>query len=251
MRKNVTRKQNSKRRNDDLILIIFVAIIIVATSIVGILQNDNRREDKKVEESEKVEINMGIAKAFENYVNSDSNSEDLEASIEANKIVNKKMANPVDETLSETETPTPMEATTEVTTEIVTEVVTEAPTEEPDKSFSEDDLYWLSHVIAAEVGNSTYESKAMCGLVVINRVNSSSFKAETIEEVIFSPGQYETVSNGKIYEEPDDESLEIARKILSGTIEFEIPSDVVYQAEFPQGSGIYCQIGYEYYCFDD
>lgn len=133
----------------------------------------------------------------------------------------------------------------------VAELTTEAETEEPTEYYSEDDLYWLSRVISAEVGNSTYESKAMCGLVILNRLNSPSFKAETIEEVIFSPGQYETVSNGKIYNEPDDESIEIARKILAGTIEIEIPADVVYQAEFRQGSGIYCQIGNEYYCFDD
>lgn len=131
----------------------------------------------------------------------------------------------------------------EGSTTVATEVATETE--------SEDDLYWLSRVISAEVGNSTYENKAMCGLVVVNRVNSPSFKAETVEEVIFSPGQYETVSNGKIYDEPDEESVEIARKILAGTIEIEIPADVVYQAEFRQGSGIYCQIGNEYYCFDD
>lgn len=139
----------------------------------------------------------------------------------------------------------------EESTTVAAELTTEAETEEPTEYYSEDDLYWLSRVISAEVGNSTYESKAMCGLVVLNRVNSSSFKAETIEEVIFSPGQYETVSNGKIYNEPDDESIEIAKKILEGTIEIEIPADVVYQAEFRQGSGIYCQIGNEYYCFDD
>ena len=139
----------------------------------------------------------------------------------------------------------------EESTTVAAELTTEAETEEPTEYYSEDDLYWLSRVISAEVGNSTYESKAMCGLVVLNRVNSSSFKAETIEEVIFSPGQYETVSNGKIYNEPDDESIEIAKKILEGTIEIEIPADVVYQAEFRQGSGIYCQIGNEYFCYDD
>ena len=145
----------------------------------------------------------------------------------------------------------PNETATALVPEVTTEIVTEAPTEEPKQSYSDEELYWLSHAIAAEVGNSTYESKAMCGLVIINRVNSVSFKADTIEKVIFSPGQYETVSNGKIYNEPDEESIEIARKILEGTIEIEIPADVVYQAEFRQGSGIYCQIGNEYYCFDD
>ena len=103
----------------------------------------------------------------------------------------------------------------------------------------------------AEVGNCTYECKTLCGLVVMNRVHSSSFKAETIKEVIFSPGQYATVDNGRIYMDPNEECIEIAEKILSGTIEFEIPENVVYQAQFRQGSGIYKKIGSEYFCYDD
>lgn len=234
------KKQRSSKRRNELGIIVSMWIIVTIFFIIGILNNVGSEKNKKEEtptEDVEVEVNMGIAKAFEIYYSSKEESK-TKATIEVNKIVTKKMAAPIEETSTET----PTEVTTEVTTEAETEVV---------KSYSEDDLYWLSRVISAEVGNSTYESKAMCGQVVVNRVNSPSFKAETIEDVIFSPGQYETVSNGRIYNDPDDESIEVARKILEGTIEIEIPTDVVYQAEFRQGSGIYCQIGNEYYCFDD
>lgn len=228
------RQRSSKRRNE-LRIIVSMWIIVTIFFVIGILNNVGIEEKNKREETP-VEVNMGIAKAFEIYYSSKEDSKS-KATIEVNKIVNKKMAPSIEETSTETQTET--------------EVVTEAPTEEAKQIYSDDDLFWLSHVIAAEVGDSTYESKAMCGLVVMNRVNSQSFKAETIKDVIFSPGQYETVSNERIYREPDEESIEIARKILEGTIEIEIPADVVYQAEFPQGSGIYCQIGYEYYCYND
>ena len=225
--------RRSRKRRNDLIGIIFVSMIMIVFLTVGKFPPKNTiRDYSNKEEKSSVELE-----------------------------IKKKMALKETPTETPTETSTqaptkiPTEAPTEVKkqapTEVPTKVSTKTPTETPAKSYSEEDLYWLSHVIMAEVGNSTYESKAMCGLVVMNRVNSPSFAGETVEEVIFSPNQYETTWNGKIYEEPDEECIEIARKILSGTIEIQIPEDVVYQAEFPQGSGIYCQIGYEYYCFDD
>lgn len=219
-----TKKQLRKERKEKIFtIIIFVVFAIVLAKIANI-NNSKKTEKIKIEGK----LTAGVASLLkdaelENVENIFQKASKAERTSEFVKLAS------------------------EITTEVETEAETEAPTE----YYSEDDLYWLSHLIAAEVGNSTYESKAMCGLVVINRVNSPSFKAETIEEVIFSPGQYETVSNGRIYDEPDNESIEIARKILAGTIEIEIPADVVYQAEFRQGSNIYCQIGNEYYCFDD
>lgn len=219
-----TKKQLRKERKEKIFtIIIFVVFAIVLAKIANI-NNIKKTEKIKIEGK----LTAGVASLLkdaelENVENIFQKASKAERTSEFVKLAS------------------------EITTEVETEAETEAPTE----YYSEDDLYWLSHLIAAEVGNSTYESKAMCGLVVVNRVNSPSFKAETIEEVIFSPGQYETVSNGRIYNDPDDESIEVARKILEGTIEIEIPTDVVYQAEFRQGSGIYCQIGNEYFCYDD
>lgn len=217
-------KDRRKKRRTDITVGLAV---MVCTTAIGTSTIASSVKEKTIVKNDCVSLTAGVAK----YLNS-SNIDSIKKESSIKCIEYQKTM------LSSFE-----ESTTEVTTEVATE--TEAQT------YSEDDLYWLSRVISAEVGNSTYESKAMCGLVVINRVNSLSFKADTIKKVIFSPGQYETVSNGKIYDEPDDESIEIARKILAGTIEIEIPADVVYQAEFRQGSGIYCQIGNEYYCFDD
>ena len=217
-------KDRRKKRRTDITVGLAV---MVCTTAIGTSTIASSVKEKTIVKNDCVSLTAGVAK----YLNS-SNIDSIKKESSIKCIEYQKTM------LSSFE-----ESTTEVTTEVATE--TEAQT------YSEDDLYWLSRVISAEVGNSTYESKAMCGLVVINRVNSLSFKADTIKKVIFSPGQYETVSNGKIYDEPDDESIEIARKILAGTIAIEIPADVVYQAEFRQGSGIYCQIGNEYYCFDD
>lgn len=218
MFKNVTKKifRKNKRRND--LIEIFVGSIIMIVFLIV----DNRD-------------------VLENYSKQENISTELSVKIEKSLYYGT--------VIYQTEKPT--KKTTKISQ-------TEKPTKRPretsqtkNTSYSEDDLYWLSHVIMAEVGNCTYECKTLCGLVVMNRVHSSSFKAETIKEVIFSPGQYATVDNGRIYMDPNEECIEIAEKILSGTIEFEIPENVVYQAQFRQGSGIYKKIGSEYFCYDD
>ena len=247
MRKNVTRKQqlqNSKRRNALVASIVFI-VVVVALVALEAFEKKSANNDR---EEESVVLTAGIGNVFENA--------DWE-NIDIYEAFGKATKTDIDlDVVQMAQTEETTEATTERTTEAVTEATTEetteATTESPTESYySEEDLYWLSHVIAAEVGDSTYESKAMCGLVVMNRVNSVSFKANTIEDVLFSPGQYATVRSGRIYNEPDEESVEVARKILSGTIEIQIPENVVYQAMFPQGSGIYRKIGSEYYCYDD
>lgn len=228
MIKTKTKKQLRKERKKKIFtIIIFVVFAIVLAKIANI--NNSKKTEKTTVEGK---LTAGVASLLkdaelENVENIFQKASKAERTAEFVKLA------------------------FEVTTEVETKAETEETTVETKQTYSNEDLFWLSHVIASEVGNSTYESKAMCGLVILNRLNSPRFKAETVEEVIFSPGQYETVSNGKIYDEPDNESIEVARKILAGTIEIEIPADVVYQAEFRQGSGIYCQIGNEYYCFDD
>ncbi len=231
MFKNVTKKifRKNKRRND--LIEIFVGSIIM----IGFLIVDNRD-------------------VLENYSKQENISTELSVKIEKSLYygtVIYQTEKPTKKTTKISQTEKPTKKTTKISQ-------TEKPTKRPretsqtkNTSYSEDDLYWLSHVIMAEVGNCTYECKTLCGLVVMNRVHSSSFKAETIKEVIFSPGQYATVDNGRIYMDPNEECIEIAEKILSGTIEFEIPENVVYQAQFRQGSGIYKKIGSEYFCYDD
>lgn len=101
------------------------------------------------------------------------------------------------------------------------------------------DLDVLSHIISAEAGdeeNCTHEHRVAVGLVVRNRVKSPDFP-NTYEDVVFQPGQYSPTWNGSYYNEPTPDSVKAAEEVLAG--EVDMPEDVVFQAEFQQGSYIY------------
>ncbi len=109
---------------------------------------------------------------------------------------------------------------------------------ESEAPYSEDDLYVLSHIINAECGdeNCSHEQRIATGSVVINRVNSDIYP-NSVREVVFQQGQYSPTWNGAYYAEPTEAACEVAKTLLEEgpTID---PS-VVWQAEFPQGQGVY------------
>lgn len=80
------------------------------------------------------------------------------------------------------------------------------------------DLYWLSRVIYAEAGNQPLDGRIAVGTVVFNRLNSDRFP-DTVQGVIFAPGQFSTVSNGTIYQEPDTDSMIAAKLCMEGARE--------------------------------
>lgn len=84
--------------------------------------------------------------------------------------------------------------------------------------YDEDDLYWLSRAIYAESGNQPMAGRVAVGTVILNRVADPRFP-DTIEGVIFAPGQFSPVSNGTIYREPDAESVIAAKLCLDGARE--------------------------------
>lgn len=100
------------------------------------------------------------------------------------------------------------------------------------KNYTEEDLMLIAKVIAAEAGSDNVSDRCneLVGAVIVNRVNHESFP-NTIEEVIYAPGQYATVSQLDSIV-PDERDLENARRALEG--EIDCPSDVVWQANFPQ-----------------
>ena len=100
---------------------------------------------------------------------------------------------------------------------------TESETEQP---YSDDDFYELSHVIQAEAGYCERDMMIGVGSVVLNRVEHEDFP-DTVYEVIHQPGQYSTVSNL---------SSQVPTKLV----------DVVYQANFPQGTGTYLTLSTSY-----
>ena len=88
--------------------------------------------------------------------------------------------------------------------------------------------------------------KVSVGSVVLNRVMDERFP-DTIEEVIFQSGQYSCTWDGNFYREPSEETIEVATELLEKGSQ--IDSSVVWQAEFPQGNGVYDVIGNMYFCY--
>ena len=113
--------------------------------------------------------------------------------------------------------------------------------------YSQDNVWYLSHVIAAEAGAdwTTDEAVFYVGSVVLNRVESSVFP-NSIKEVVLQPGQYATVPYLSRYE-PSERVMEITYDLLNGGSV--LPENVVYQANFRQGSGVYDVQNSMYFCY--
>ncbi|WP_336786939.1 cell wall hydrolase [Paenibacillus sp. MMO-177] len=98
--------------------------------------------------------------------------------------------------------------------------------EEPiSKSYSDDDLYWLSRIVSAEAKGEPIKGQIAVANVVLNRVASGKFPG-TIKGVIFAKGQFSPVSNGSVYDKPTKEAIESAEKALNGAKVIE--KDVYY-----------------------
>lgn len=105
-------------------------------------------------------------------------------------------------------------------------------------TYTENDLYVLSHIISAEAGNCSDTMMLYVGSVVLNRVQDERFP-DSIEEVVFqdNPVQYSPTVNGTYWNEPTEGAVEAAKTLLEGGSV--IDASVVWQAEFPQGQGTY------------
>lgn len=120
----------------------------------------------------------------------------------------------------------------------------------PYMDYTEEDLYLLAHIINAEAGGGTSYISDQCvygvGSVVLNRVRDPRFP-NTIKEVLWQRGQYYNGWNGAITKEPADRSWQIAQELLDeGPI---FPPEVVWQANFTQGRGIYLATDKMYFCY--
>lgn len=112
-----------------------------------------------------------------------------------------------------------------------------------------EDVDLLARLMTAEMGYgaSDYEYY-LTGIVVWNRMKSDDFP-DTLREVIYQPGQYQCVENGHIERDWDELAWEIAEAVLeTGTNDTGVPDDLVFQAEFKQGSEVYEHIGRTYFC---
>ena len=118
-----------------------------------------------------------------------------------------------------------------------------------EQTINENDLYALSHLIYAEAGSElcSDDTRYYVGSVVLNRVKSKYFEPNTIEGIIFQKGQYECTWIGTYYNEPTDICVKIAKDLLQNGSK--LPDNVVFQAEFKQGDGVYKYIDDMYFCY--
>lgn len=83
--------------------------------------------------------------------------------------------------------------------------------------YNEKDLYWLSHLINAEAGNQPMRGKIAVGNVVLNRLSDPKCP-KTVYDVIFDKrfGVQFSVIKGRIYDDPNDDSVAAAKMCLEG-----------------------------------
>ena len=129
---------------------------------------------------------------------------------------------------------------------------------EPEVTYTEDELFYMAATIYNEAGSDSCsdDTRRLVGYVVLNRVNSSRFP-NTIKGVLEQKRQYGTfyrtgikfadrhTSTGE--KNAVDRAYRIAREVLEAE-EIPIPSSVVFQAEFKQGSSIYKYQDGIYFC---
>lgn len=125
------------------------------------------------------------------------------------------------------------------------------------KGYTDDDLFCLAVVIFQEAGGSSESIKLMVGNVVLNRVAWKAYYPDTIRGVVTQSSQYgrlhwtgvkfpSRASNAR-EKKYVQQSYDVAQRLLEG--ERVLPANVIYQAEFEQGSGIYKHVSGFYFCY--
>ena len=120
-----------------------------------------------------------------------------------------------------------------------------------DYVYTEEDLQYLTMIIVGEAQNCSYKEQMYVGSVALNRLhNKKYFDYGSIKEVALAPGQYASFWGEKLaYRDPTDTNIEVAETLIKiGSI---LPENVIFQALFVQGDGIYERINDTYFCYKD
>ena len=117
---------------------------------------------------------------------------------------------------------------------------------------NQNDVILLAKTIHAEANDSNYTDRCYVGAVIMNRLESGKW-GKSIYSVITAKGQYACYGNSKFNQYPPEECIQIAKDLLLGE-RFGVPKNVIFQAAFRQGTGVwkivYNTNGYNhYYCF--
>lgn len=133
----------------------------------------------------------------------------------------------------------------------------EIPEEPAAPAYTDEELEALAIIIYQEAGGDACsdETRSMVGTVVMNRVADDRFP-DTIQEVATQERQYGRLHwTGLVWPERASQAVEAhavqraydcAREILEGARA--LPADVIWQAEFPQGTEIVAYQDGLYFC---
>lgn len=135
--------------------------------------------------------------------------------------------------------------------ENVVETVATPIVDDTNKDITVDDIELLASLIYYEQGEpETPEDEERCyltGCVVLNRMTSPEFP-DTLEGVIYQTGQYACINKIRNNGYYGDICFEIAEGLLTYGVE-DVPENLVFQAQFQQGSGVYKKIYNQYFCY--
>lgn len=113
-------------------------------------------------------------------------------------------------------------------------------------SVIEEEALLLARLVYAEAGICSDDCQIAVASVVLNRIESGHFP-DTIYDVIYQPGQYETTWNGAIEQEPSEDAIRNAYYVYKNGSQ--IPCTVLYQSNFLQGE-LWAEIDGEYFCYE-
>ena len=141
-----------------------------------------------------------------------------------------------------------VEETTTQPIEEATPITENIEEENHSQWWTEEDYQYLLMIIVGEAQNCSRQEQMYVGSVVLNRLHSSWFpKQNTIKQVATAKGQYACMWDGNAYKTPTETNKEVALELLNnGSV---LPENVVFQALFKQGNGVYCKINKTYFCY--
>lgn len=157
-----------------------------------------------------------------------------------------EVVEPIPETQAEEVLPDAIDGTCTGNVQVEGDVIEVERVGEEHNPYTDEDLYIMAHLLCGEVQTGSRELQEAVGSVVLNRVESSKYP-NSIRAVVFQKGQYACTWDGNYERTPTERNWEVAEYLLRNGSQ--IPSNVVYQAQFRQGKGVWRKIGSEIFCY--
>ena len=126
-----------------------------------------------------------------------------------------------------------------------------APPDDSYYTYTQEDYEYLLMIIVGEAQNCSKLHQMYVGSVVLNRLHNDKYFSygDCIKSIALAPKQYACFPAGVAYKTPTALNIEVANELIAnGSI---LPANVIFQAEFTQGHGVYTQIGNTYFCYKD